>query len=93
MHRLQCHLKVLSPALTQGDPFALAPGDVLPQIHQINNLPAVSVPSSLTLGTVSVGSSYHIHYLTLYPQLLVLICHLSPLLIRILHPLLVFHIA
>lgn len=43
------------PALPQGDPSALAQGNVLPPIHQNNNPPAVPVPSTLTSGTVSSG--------------------------------------
>lgn len=43
------------PALPQGDPFALAQGNVLPQIHHNNNPRAVPVPSTYALGTVSSG--------------------------------------
>lgn len=43
------------PALLQGDPSALAQGNVLLQIRRNNFPPAVLVPSSLISGTVSSG--------------------------------------
>lgn len=58
------------PALPPGDPFTPAQGNVLPQIRQNNNPPVVPEPRVL----FQVELNNHIHYLTFYPQLMVIIC-------------------